>query len=420
MTNINVTVTCIVLGLILICLKYILQYFSSIYSGFGLGFIYLPSIISVTYYFHRRRAFATGIACCGAGVGTFLFAPLGQFLMDTLDWRSAMIVEAAILLNTSLFGMMLRPLSPAKKPRRPRRKNFIDRIKEKAMVITEDEESTDIGKTTALVEKAKIAREELIKQEEELSDTDVKTNGYAHPIPSITVDEHHETNEHKETSALISNGHTVPPVDRRLEFLKSNGEKLPTTTSLPAGINVQVRLEDKSGHNNVSKRSSSIDTSRRAMSCSTADAKALKPRKKTAGQSLKVESTRPMYRKDIFLSGSLLNVVQFRSTNDVKSFMRSITSVPQIAVNENESDSKFNRLFHISAAVKHVFREMLDLSLCADPVFVIAGLSNAFGMFALFLPFIYIVDRAVSLQVPLAQAAFLLSIIGRCILSNFM
>lgn len=35
--------------------------------GLGFGMIYLPSIVSVGYYFERRRALATGVALCGSG-----------------------------------------------------------------------------------------------------------------------------------------------------------------------------------------------------------------------------------------------------------------------------------------------------------------------------------------------------------------
>ncbi len=49
-------------------------------AGFGFGLIYLPSVIVVSYYFQRRRALATGIAVCGAGVGCFIFAPAGWLL----------------------------------------------------------------------------------------------------------------------------------------------------------------------------------------------------------------------------------------------------------------------------------------------------------------------------------------------------
>ena len=35
--------------------------------GLGFGLIYLPAIVSVSMYFEKRRAFATGIAVCGSG-----------------------------------------------------------------------------------------------------------------------------------------------------------------------------------------------------------------------------------------------------------------------------------------------------------------------------------------------------------------
>jgi len=51
-------------------------------AGFGFGMMYLPAIVSVTCYFEKKRSFATGIAVCGSGLGTFIFAPLTQTLID--------------------------------------------------------------------------------------------------------------------------------------------------------------------------------------------------------------------------------------------------------------------------------------------------------------------------------------------------
>ena len=56
-------------------------------GGFGLGLIYLPAIISVGFYFESRRALATGISVCGSGVGTFLFAPLANYLISVSTWQ---------------------------------------------------------------------------------------------------------------------------------------------------------------------------------------------------------------------------------------------------------------------------------------------------------------------------------------------
>ena len=49
--------------------------------GVGLGLLYLPNIVAVSYYFQHRRALATGMAVCGAGVGCFVFAPLCKYLL---------------------------------------------------------------------------------------------------------------------------------------------------------------------------------------------------------------------------------------------------------------------------------------------------------------------------------------------------
>jgi hypothetical protein len=52
------------------------QGYESHFSGFGFGLIYLPAIVSVSMYFEKKRAFATGIAVCGSGLGTFIMSPV--------------------------------------------------------------------------------------------------------------------------------------------------------------------------------------------------------------------------------------------------------------------------------------------------------------------------------------------------------
>ena len=78
--------------------------------GLGLGLAYLPAIVSVSYYFEKKRAFATGIAVCGSGVGTFVFAPLTALLIDMYGWKGAMLICAGLLLNCVVMGALFRPL----------------------------------------------------------------------------------------------------------------------------------------------------------------------------------------------------------------------------------------------------------------------------------------------------------------------
>lgn len=83
-----------------------------IIGGIGFCFIYIPSVITVGYYFERWRAIATGIAMCGSGVGTFIFAPLNSYLIQVYGWRFAMLVQSGIVLICALCGATYRPIKP--------------------------------------------------------------------------------------------------------------------------------------------------------------------------------------------------------------------------------------------------------------------------------------------------------------------
>ncbi|KAF4530991.1 hypothetical protein B566_EDAN013265 [Ephemera danica] len=79
-------------------------------TGLGFGLIYLPAIVSVTCYFEKLRSLATGIAVCGSGLGTFLFAPLTEWLISEFGWRGALLIIAGIVFNCTIFGALFRPL----------------------------------------------------------------------------------------------------------------------------------------------------------------------------------------------------------------------------------------------------------------------------------------------------------------------
>lgn len=64
----------------------------------------------VSYYFEKRRALATGLACCGSGFGTFIFAPLSAWLVEEFGWKQTCYWLAAIILQCCIFGALFRPL----------------------------------------------------------------------------------------------------------------------------------------------------------------------------------------------------------------------------------------------------------------------------------------------------------------------
>lgn len=78
----------------------------------GFGLIYLPAIVSVTTYFEKKRSLATGIAVCGSGFGTFIFAPIISKLLAEYGWRGSIVIIGGVILECILFGALFRPLEP--------------------------------------------------------------------------------------------------------------------------------------------------------------------------------------------------------------------------------------------------------------------------------------------------------------------
>ncbi|XP_046582944.1 monocarboxylate transporter 12-like [Haliotis rubra] len=81
-----------------------------IVAGFGMSLPYLTSILIISQYFKKRLAFATGVAECGAGVGTIVFAPVTAALFSTYSWRGTMYIMAGIAANIVVCGALFRPI----------------------------------------------------------------------------------------------------------------------------------------------------------------------------------------------------------------------------------------------------------------------------------------------------------------------
>ncbi|XP_060078190.1 monocarboxylate transporter 9-like [Ylistrum balloti] len=77
--------------------------------GVGFGLVFTPSIVIISYYFDKRRAFATGLAVCGSGIGAFAVPPLSVVLVETYGWKGATWLLSGILLNGVVFSSFFRP-----------------------------------------------------------------------------------------------------------------------------------------------------------------------------------------------------------------------------------------------------------------------------------------------------------------------
>merc|ERR1712127_467788 len=276
-------------------------------GGIGFGLIYLPAIVSVGYYFEKRRALATGIAVCGSGFGSFVFAPVASAMLNTFDWRGANLILAALILNCMVFGALTRPLPLPKK-----RKPLLQRMAEdKAMQL---EQGSLMGSSYFMVRLPDGSYKKRLK------------------VP-VNVD---------------------PGVHSNLNIdnIEMTSQQAPTLATITEMKPSELAIVDSD---------------------------------------VTSDSAVPKEEKDIKNSQLKENLDDHEA---------------------QESDKLIQEKRSCCTCVPDSVKNLLDFSLMKDPVFLLLGLGNVFGMLGFYVPYIYIIDAAKIKGISDTDAPFLISIIG--------
>uniref|UniRef100_A0A0N5AST5 MFS domain-containing protein n=1 Tax=Syphacia muris TaxID=451379 RepID=A0A0N5AST5_9BILA len=288
--------------------------------GVGAGFMYCPAIIIVTVYFEKKRAMATGMAVCGAGVGTLVFAPLAAKAISIWGWHGAFYLYSVVLILCALCGATFRPLP---------------------FVKVDPNEEKNENKVTS--------------QKNPLTDPD-KLNG------TISV-------KGFETKALLEKSSRPYLSEDALDFAVGNEHK-----------------------QDVKKTKSLFDVSERPSV---------------------LESTGFLHIKDIFYTGSIASLKKsgnenFRSLTQLQS--RKVTTVGSYGdTNNNDVDTEeSNRMREIFRSINKI----LDLTLLADPVFLLFSISNFLTSIGFNAPLMFIPAHAENLNISQTNCAYLLSTFG--------
>ncbi|CAG4937477.1 unnamed protein product [Parnassius apollo] len=77
-------------------------------AGMGLGLVYVTAVVSIAYWFEKKRNLAVGLGACGTGVGTFVYAPMTQYLIEEYGWRGTILLLSGTLLNLCVCGSVMR------------------------------------------------------------------------------------------------------------------------------------------------------------------------------------------------------------------------------------------------------------------------------------------------------------------------
>lgn len=130
---------------------------------------------------------------------------------------------------------------------------------------------------------------------------------------------------------------------------------------------------------------------------------------------------RPMSRKDIFYSGSIVHLPEYQSQKSIASYRQSVLNLPKAAgtgsisgsimttgpggVGHEYVDGKAKPApccsWLSTGAFKSALEQLMDFELMKNPVFIFIAVSNVFGMLGFYVPFVYLIDSAIE-QVSLA------------------
>ena len=109
----------------------------------------------------------------------------------------------------------------------------------------------------------------------------------------------------------------------------------------------------------------------------------------------KHEAARPMYRADIFYSGSVQNLREYSASGNMQEYVQSVTSIPAIPDDADPDSCRAKCMPALS-----VLRSMLDFSLLKSPTFSVLCLASVLAMTGEHDPLSLPAHAAVRLHVP--------------------
>ncbi|BFZ25543.1 hypothetical protein BsWGS_28582 [Bradybaena similaris] len=382
-------------------------------GGLGFGLMYLPAIVAVSIYFEERRALATGIAVCGSGIGTFILAPMTDYLLYQYNWRWTLLLLGGLVFNGMVFGALVRPLELQREGGYPG--------------VAKDGDDREILEVNGR-QKARVDETEGgFNPGRERDVRDYVSSGEAgskEEIPLLTIlDE-----EDKTTITISEPSRTAKPEEsQRTEFSSTPAMQFSSTSRLS-----KDKLQGSDTKSPSPSTTPEKVVRRRTMSSSDKDAVARSPARAHVPVGLSLISLTdanlnqiredvglPLSRKDIHLSGPLPfpeSDVRSRSEQGRGLYIQSIQSIASLAAVvdsvEMVEEKRPGLWSCLPKSARETMEEMLDLSILKERSYWCVLLGNFFCMLGFYVPFVYVPDRAQELGISEDQAAFLISIIG--------
>ncbi|VDK55733.1 unnamed protein product [Anisakis simplex] len=317
--------------------------------GFGFGLMYCPAIVVVTMYFEKKRALATGMAVCGAGIGTVMFAPISEALIRLFSWRFVFIAYTGFVLMCIACGAVFRPLK---------------------FVPVEDEEERNEKKFVGDIKISDEVKQKLIKNGDDVQQVQPKVL-LRKCLRSVSASEISNFFNHLDDNEKNTSSNGGDRVNGRRNSLEESDK--PTPRPRLASLNLNASSPGR----------------QRTIS----------------------ESTGFISVKDVFYTGSVTEIPDFVEKRDQYRSITSLNlgkNGTLETVKEEEQHAEASRVREIWRTIS----KMTDLTLLYDPVFLLFAISNLLTSVAFNSPLVFLPVHAESLGCSPEQGARVISVFG--------
>ena len=266
--------------------------------------------------------------------------------MDTYGWKGANWIISGLILHGVFCGLIFRPIEQ----NRIKRKKYEQDHEEKCIIMQKIQEEKNRLRTmsTGSLNNSIITMENnLIKDPEKvkqimLNNQFPKSTCQSGSIPNLTSNTENCTklsvvDDNMSTSHLEL---SAKPKNRNLEQIKSGESRISRKRLL------SQNKEDLMDNSDIRASKESLR---------------------------KREIARPMYRADIFYSGSVTSIPEYIANPDMTTYVASVLSVPDIPQDTGTLKAKCFPLFI-------VLKNMLDFSLLKSVTFVILCIASVLAM----------------------------------------
>ncbi|XP_038213868.1 monocarboxylate transporter 10 [Zerene cesonia] len=374
-----------IIGSLISSAAFALSYFASsveylylvygIMGGIGFCMIYMPAVLTVGFYFERWRALATGLALCGSGVGTLVFAPLTAMVLENYGWRGTILVNGGCVLLCLVCGAMFRPIRPVR-----------------VTLADNPEEDNTSRRHEEAVEKLNSMLKLHNKLDSGIGMPEMQFASKVSPHTWMGV----ANNTRYPTAEEVfrgSNSHLTRRSSATAGTIKTHLCNKPLFIAVP----VAEKDEQEDSNSNIDNAEPLIANSVKVV---TRDSR---PRRSHVDL-----VARPFYRDDIFFGGSLARLPQYTSRTSL-GYHLAVTHVPTQVDTQEEQSGKCKLC---PEAVRRALATMLDVSLFRSLTFNILAISGFFTMLGFFVPYMYVAQRAKDNGINKDTSILLVSAIG--------